>query len=74
MALPTRTYIPYVETPFSVIILRLINFLRHARNPARPPLDRENKTRTIYGRTALERERESLIGKKNGWGKKNEAG
>jgi len=50
--LRTRTsYIPCVETPSSVIILRLIDFLRGARDTrvSRPSLDR-SETRTIHGR------------------------
>lgn len=57
-----------------MIILRLINFLRHAcvraRSHGRPSIVK-NKTRTIYGRTASrEKENEKI---QSGWKKdKNE--
>lgn len=49
----TRTYIPYVETPSSVIILRLIDFLRGARHA---PLGRPSIVRHARSTVAPTRE------------------
>lgn len=55
----TRTYIPYVETPSSVIILRLIDFLRGARHAplGRPSIVRHARSTVAPTRETVREER-----------------